>query len=968
MWPKPLFNIPASAAMLAIFLTASTAQADVLWSNPWTYSAPMPLTAFYTPSATLTTDGGIIIGADSASGRDWQNTRLNPDGSLRWVANLNGFENGSGGLLYPAIEMSDGGAIVSRGIQNPYGGSDISRIGPNGELKWSRSALIDWKSTAGPGRVAYLGCNVLTLADTETGEILWQRSYDRSARCRITNGAVDVAGNVYATFNQGDAATITGFRVVKFDVSGTAIWETGYPTAGAGSIVGIGTDNLFIKIGSDLQALSAADGTSSWSLPVATDAKLLVSADPAADPIVAEGSRMRRIADLDGAVLWTMTDSFCIYCDFSIAADGAILATTNAGLNKIDAATGTAIWTSPLPTQNTDGNSLHWLRFGGVTGNRLLGVAQAWNYNITATHIQTIDYDSGAMLAAIPAPAMAQGVDGLSLASGNDVFEAGYGPDQYSKPVRVRRSDAATGSLIWESSYAPLTAPFVSFYPTPGVRPIAAVGDDGMAVVLPWTRNITNGMEGMVTIAVFDKTSGNLRWSKMLLEPGQELTFASEPQFDTAGNILLGIGTTLPCGSGSSCSYQYIYKFSAASGDVLWRFDNTAPPGGTSEGISYVYPQAFEIFGDDIVIAGHFSGTAHTLIRISGDDASLMWASDLFAGGNAEVEFYRQDDQHIIVESETQSARIDVDNGSVLWTSTPAPLPCAPACHASDQLVLPNGDLIRVGSNNFYPWLSRTHNDGTGQIDFWWLDSHDPQFRSWASHVRLTPSGNIMLITTRRYLGSLGRLSALQEFDLSSGTVASRQVLGGESWDGITETLFKWPIGFPLDNRMLFDGFLVTPTSPNSSDAGLLDTTIAAHGDLSLSISNDLQFVIPGQPQDFNVVVNYSGDVAIMGANVFAGMRVQGNLSNLSCVTQAASNCVFDNRSGNLHATFDIQPGGSITITGQIAFGEQNPLPYFSGVVWGPIGLSEPDTDNNFSRTWTVDELFQDGFDLPSTP
>jgi len=182
--------------------------------------------------------------------------------------------------------------------------------------------------------------------------------------------------------------------------------------------------------------------------------------------------------------------------------------------------------------------------------------------------------------------------------------------------------------------------------------------------------------------------------------------------------------------------------------------------------------------------------------------------------------------------------------------------------------------------------------------------------------------------------------------------------------DTTSESLGKDLLAFPAENRMLFRARDLGEAHAYSNGSGLLDTTITAHGDFTLAITADTDPVQIGQSVGFQIVATYNGDQAISGAKLNVGTHVrQGGLSNLGCSTQSASNCVLDDRSGNVHASFDIQPGGSIEINGQMRIVENRADDYFGGVVAGPTSLSEPDTLNNFSRVKIVRSLFTDGFD-----
>jgi hypothetical protein len=65
-----------------------------------------------------------------------------------------------------------------------------------------------------------------------------------------------------------------------------------------------------------------------------------------------------------------------------------------------------------------------------------------------------------------------------------------------------------------------------------------------------------------------------------------------------------------------------------------------------------------------------------------------------------------------------------------------------------------------------------------------------------------------------------------------------------------------------------------------------------------------------------------------------------------------------------VHATFDAAPGGTITIEGNVlALPLDADAATLYAKTFGPFGLAESDTINNFARASFVEDLFADGFD-----
>ncbi|HMM68480.1 MAG TPA: hypothetical protein PKC03_16210, partial [Dokdonella sp.] len=89
----------------------------------------------------------------------------------------------------------------------------------------------------------------------------------------------------------------------------------------------------------------------------------------------------------------------------------------------------------------------------------------------------------------------------------------------------------------------------------------------------------------------------------------------------------------------------------------------------------------------------------------------------------------------------------------------------------------------------------------------------------------------------------------------------------------------------------------------------------------------------------------------------------KGGISSVVCTPAGASNCTVDTRFGSVNATFDILPGGSLTIDGQARVVDGAETNYIGVGTYGPTSLSEPDTINNFARSKVIQSLFKNGFD-----
>jgi hypothetical protein len=117
-----------------------------------------------------------------------------------------------------------------------------------------------------------------------------------------------------------------------------------------------------------------------------------------------------------------------------------------------------------------------------------------------------------------------------------------------------------------------------------------------------------------------------------------------------------------------------------------------------------------------------------------------------------------------------------------------------------------------------------------------------------------------------------------------------------------------------------------------------------------------------GDNIEFHVVAAYSGNAPITGAHVIVDLSSLGVPSGLACTTQAASNCSIDASSGQVNAMFDVQPGGHVDISGQFAVSLTAQGLSIPALVYGPPGLSEQDTLDNFATLSMTDKIFANGF------
>jgi hypothetical protein len=63
-----------------------------------------------------------------------------------------------------------------------------------------------------------------------------------------------------------------------------------------------------------------------------------------------------------------------------------------------------------------------------------------------------------------------------------------------------------------------------------------------------------------------------------------------------------------------------------------------------------------------------------------------------------------------------------------------------------------------------------------------------------------------------------------------------------------------------------------------------------------------------------------------------------------------------------ISASFDIQPGGQVEVVGQALITGVSTTVRLQSIAYGPVGLSEQNTLNNFSQIQIGDKIFSDGF------
>jgi hypothetical protein len=276
---------------------------------------------------------------------------------------------------------------------------------------------------------------------------------------------------------------------------------------------------------------------------------------------------------------------------------------------------------------------------------------------------------------------------------------------------------------------------------------------------------------------------------------------------------------------------------------------------------------------------------------------------------------------------------------------------------------MPDGNVLWPGQSEYRANLRRLHNDGSGLIDDWSVPQTNANLNSSFSQTALDDAGRLHVLVRRADRVARGSISFFGEFGLANGKLLGQQALYSYRGDRTNEGSFSSVLSIPVANRALAGTYAVHAPDPTSNGAALLDTTVLAHGDVAVATAVDAAHVAPGVVLGIHASASYSGDQPITGATLALNLPWQSGVTELACHVQNASNCILDSRAGNVRATFDAMPGASVEITGKVLVLDIAAVPIVYAFGYGPIGLSEQDTDNNFARATPTQSLFFDGFD-----
>jgi uncharacterized delta-60 repeat protein len=170
-----------------------------------------------------------------------------PDGSEESVCIFDGYPNMINRGDDVAVDAS-GNVFMTGRSQDDQGHWDVVLVKYNasGDSVWTQRYDGQWHSTdegtvvvtdaagniyVGGWVTHYAYTDFVTLKYAPTGTLQWDRTYNGNRNDEVVALAVDGLGNVYVTGSSGSASASTDIVVIKYDASGTALWDRRYSTA-----------------------------------------------------------------------------------------------------------------------------------------------------------------------------------------------------------------------------------------------------------------------------------------------------------------------------------------------------------------------------------------------------------------------------------------------------------------------------------------------------------------------------------------------------------------------------------------------------------------------------------------------------------------------------------------------------------------------------------------------------------------
>ena len=954
-------------------LVACSAQAGTIWRNDWFVPSPQTLDAHEiagfgakpVQAVAFADDGEAVVAAPTLSGSDVQVTRRRADGSLRWIANLDALEL-FGPVVYAIRPMSDGGAILAWGESASDYYDRVARVDAAGSLQWIREVPTGWLELAG-ARVVSAGCEGVSVIDADSGNLVWQRELPLfPGSCRHGGTGVDASGAVYVLQPLGDFYDETGFRLRKYSAAGELVWSLDREDpSGSGDLVGIGVDHAFVRTPYRMEAFDRMSGEHAWSAYV--DAvRVVLSADGLLEPIVAGGASIRRLAADGSGERWVAPVADARVLDR--VGDALLVATPTSRL-RLDAATGAVSWNVPDGALQTT-----WLGFGTLGSASVRAIGRPWPLASPGRPLvdRALDFATGDILAEVPVPAQAQGVQASRLRDpAGGIVEAAFAPSPTGTQLVTRRVDEASGSTLWLHSEAvPELSPGTLLQSGPGM----AIGDDGFVLTFgeSWDACLAGGWVAVSRLAWAD---GVPSWRVILRDVDQGCTSAATPVIDDAGNVYASTVASIECPGGANppCYRRSLYKLAAADGAVVWRRDEAA-----YDAYEVVFPpQRLLADGGDVLAYVEYDRWVQ---RISGADGSVLWQQPLLPGCCVGERLRHRDAQHLLEYSmdyaSTTAATVhwrslDAASGLAEWSASADVAACygiegLPSC-LRQAVLLPDGDLVLLHQREYAAYMWRLRGDGSGGFEERLLVPADERVAALVYTPVLDEQGRLVgraqpsracelsalvvvpgphrSVESGAHLGAAGavphrRCARQRPFDRQS--CSRRVATRTPSWRGRSA---RRPTRCRADSR----------ASIRERESRTATCRCRSRRIVSL--------VGQGEAVIVQASVRYSGDAPAAGVRAVISDDWGGLTRDASCTSIGGGACTLDLRNGQVAASFDAGNVDGIDVQYTIDAHGSGEAHALIATVQGGLGLAEADTLDNFAFAEVTQALFVDGFE-----
>lgn len=892
---------------------------DVAWRSGW-FASGHPYLLSDSQTAVRTTTGQFVVVVNRELG-DYEVISMTSGGAINWQTSI-------------ADLLEETPNVIAGADGSVYVGTPgaTTKIDAAGHVVWYRNDLGDSHLVL-TADALYLGsCNDLSSLDIDTGITRWSIRRGNAHACGSDLG-VDPAGNVYLVSQVADPpyVPVPPVRLAKFDASGSLLWDISATVSGSGAgFLGVSDGHVYINQGFDVGAYDASTGASTWTQ---TQQQGWVVAGSPASPLATDNFGLHKLDAADGHTDWTLASFSSVKLGLAQGNDAYFCVLDN--VQKIDATSGVSDWSYSI-------NDLLEPCFALILDATSVIAASA-DVATGSVRLDTIDAGSGTAQATALAADTQQGL-GIYNALADQGQLIQLGRSDITSDDHLRSIDAATGTVSWDVAFRPQF---------PGFGPAMALSADSI-IVTDYTGYsgfaLYGPSAGYYWVASFARSDGSQRWSQYEYQTGQSDTWGSAPVTDSHGDIFVSYFYTSSSCIGGSCPASSLLKLSAADGSVLWRFDFAS---------FYETAPAFALIGDDVVVLGSFTGAQSNdhVVRLSGSDGSVMWSAAPFGNTLADTVAVNPDGTVTVVA--TSSRALLQGSGAVLWVDTPAPL-CPTNCPTFGQAELADGTTIYAGTD----YVSGYSNSGwivaqplaqNATVRKVFVEADAPaDVRKWARQV-IVDGDAVWVAGTLRQLPHT-EFSFLGKLDPGTLAVSDQQILTVTDADAFAPGLTFDMAAAPANNALLADTFVNGDGASVTGGAALFDTSIAARGDLAIGLTSADSAGV----STFRASATYDGDAPVAGVRMALWHGGYYDADALQCATSNASNCVIANHSGHVEVTFDMQPGGNVTVTGSYP---TSPLTLYASV-YGPGSLAEPTLGNNFvSFPVSNDELFRNGFE-----